>query len=95
VAQAQAEKVMTARTTAASSLATDGGQARKRRASSVRGLPRETVALKSRRCQAAEVLVQLVKKCSMVSAAAGRRQNRQQEIRLLPSGVCCPGHPAG
>jgi hypothetical protein len=77
VAQAQAEKVMTARTTAASSPAADGSQARKRRASSVRGLPRETVVLKSRSCQAAEVLVQLVKKCRMVSAAAAGRQNRQ------------------
>jgi hypothetical protein len=68
---------MTARTTAASTLAADGGHARNRRASSVRALPRETVALKSRKCQAAEVLVPLVKKGRTVSAAAGGRQNRQ------------------
>ena len=75
--QAQEVKVMTARTTAASTLAADGGHARKRRVSSVRVLPRETVALKSRKCQAAEVLAQLVKKWRTVSAAAGGRQTMQ------------------
>ena len=75
--QAQAVKVMTARTTAASTLAADGGHARNRRSSSVRVLPRETVALKSRKCQAAKVLMQLVKKWRTVSAAAGGRQKRQ------------------
>jgi hypothetical protein len=77
VVQAQAVKVMTARTTAASTLAADGGHAGNRRASSVRFLPRETVALKSKKCQAAEVLMQLVKKWMTVYAAAGGRQKRQ------------------
>jgi hypothetical protein len=50
VFQAQEVKVTTASTTAASTLAADGGHARKRRVSSVRVLPRETVALKRRKC---------------------------------------------
>jgi hypothetical protein len=41
------------------------------RVSSVRAIPRVRVALKRRRCQAAEVLEQLVKNCRMVSEAAG------------------------
>ena len=75
--QAQEVKVTTASTTAASTLAADGGHARKSRVSSVRVLPRETVALKRRKCQAAEVLAQLVKKWRTVSAAAGGRQTMQ------------------
>ncbi len=70
VAQAQAVKVVTASTMAASDLAADGGHARKRRVSSVRATPRVMVALKRRRCQAVEVLEQLVKKWRMVSWAA-------------------------
>jgi hypothetical protein len=61
VAQAQAVKVVMASTTAASALAADGGHARYRRVSSVRATLRVMVALKRRMCQAAEVLVQLVK----------------------------------
>jgi hypothetical protein len=56
VAQAGALKVMTASTTAASPPAADGGQAKRRRVLSVRAMPSGIVALKSRRCQAAEVL---------------------------------------
>ena len=74
MAQAQAVKVVTASTTAASDLAADGGHARKRRASSVRATPRAMVALKNNRCQAAEVLEQAVKKWRIVSEAAGGRQ---------------------
>jgi hypothetical protein len=59
VAQAQAVKVVTASTTDWSALAADGGHARKRRVSSGRAIPRVRVALKRRRCQAAEVLEQL------------------------------------
>jgi hypothetical protein len=51
---AQAVKVVTASTTAASALAADGGHTRKRRVSSVRATSRVMVAQKRRRCQAAE-----------------------------------------
>ncbi len=70
VAQAQGVKMVTANTTATSDLVTDGGHARWRRALSVRATPRVMAALKRSRCQTAEVLEQLVKKCRMVSEAA-------------------------
>jgi hypothetical protein len=77
VDQAQAVKVVMASTTAASALAVDGGHARRRRISSVRATPRMMVALKNNKCQAADVLEQLVKKCRIVSGPAGGRQVRQ------------------
>jgi hypothetical protein len=42
------------------------------------------VALRKSRCQAAEVQEQLVKKCRMVSKAAGGRQVRQTGEGAIP-----------
>jgi hypothetical protein len=81
---AQAVKVVTASTTAASALAADGGHTRKRRVSSVRAIPRVRVALKRRRCQAAEILEQLVKNWRMVSEAAGGWQVGQAGEGAIP-----------
>ncbi len=91
VAQAQGVKMVTANTTATSDLVTDGGHARWRRALSVRATPRVMVALKRSRCQTAEVLEQLVKKCRLRKASRSGKQVREPS----PSDVCWPGHPGG
>jgi len=77
VDQAQAVKVVMARTTAASALAVLEGQASRRRDSSVRVTPRAMEALKKRKCQEADTLSQAVKKWRIVSGGPGGRQRGQ------------------
>jgi hypothetical protein len=52
--------------------------------SSMRATLSVMVALKKSRCQAAEVLEQLLKKCRMVSEAAGGWQVRQAAEGAIP-----------
>ncbi len=73
-----------ANTSATSNMATYGGHTRKKRILSVRVTPRVMVALKKSRCQAAEVWEQPVKKCRMVSEAAGCRQVGQAGEGAIP-----------